>query len=77
MHEIGPDGRPNGKRQFHTCECVMFDVEQLPVDNNWIENQIRPLAIGRNLQDVLSRLPTHRASQVGQLLPHRWRGAQP
>jgi transposase len=21
---------------------------QLPVDNNWIENQIRPIAIGRN-----------------------------
>uniref|UniRef100_A0A6H1ZHB4 Uncharacterized protein n=1 Tax=viral metagenome TaxID=1070528 RepID=A0A6H1ZHB4_9ZZZZ len=27
VHEIGPDGRPNGKRQFHTSECVMFDVE--------------------------------------------------
>jgi len=24
------------------------------------------------LKDVLSRLPTQRASQVGQLLPHRW-----
>jgi hypothetical protein len=22
--------------------------EQLPVDNNWIENQIRPIAIGKN-----------------------------
>ena len=21
---------------------------QLPIDNNWIENQIRPIAIGRN-----------------------------
>ena len=79
---------------------------QLPVDNNWIENQIRPVAIGRNnwlfagslragqraaavmslvqsarmnghdpyayLQDVLTRLPTHRASRVEELLPHRW-----
>ena len=24
------------------------DDGQLPVDNNWIENQIRPIAIGRN-----------------------------
>lgn len=78
----------------------------LPVDNNWIENQIRPIAIGRSnwlfagslragkraaavmslirsaklnghdpyayLKDVLTRLPTQRASQIGQLLPHRW-----
>jgi len=80
---------------------------QLPVDNNWIENQIRPIAIGRSnwlfagslragqraaavmslvqsarmnghdpyayLQDVLTRLPKHRASRVEELLPHRWR----
>ena len=79
---------------------------QLPVDNNWIENQIRPIAIGRNnwlfagslragqraaavmslvqsarmnghdpyayLKDVLTRLPTHKASRVKELLPHRW-----
>jgi hypothetical protein len=78
----------------------------LPVDNNLIENQIRPIAIGRNnwlfagslragkraaavmsliqsarmnghdpyayLKDVLTRLPTQRASQVAELLPHRW-----
>ena len=24
------------------------DDGQLPIDNNWIENQIRPIAIGRN-----------------------------
>ena len=24
------------------------------------------------LKDVLTRVPTQRASQVGQLLPHRW-----
>ena len=79
---------------------------RLPIDNNWIENQIRPIAIGRKnwlfagsllagqraaavmsliqsaklngldphayLRDVLQRLPTHRASQIGELLPHRW-----
>jgi transposase len=79
---------------------------QLPVDNNHIENQIRPIAIGRNnwlfagslragkrgaavmsliqsaklnghdpyayLKDVLTRLPTQRASMIAELLPHRW-----
>jgi transposase len=83
------------------------DDPQLPADNNWIENQIRPVAIGRNnwlfagslragqraaavmsliqsarmnghdpyayLKDVLTRLPTHRASQIEELLPHRWK----
>jgi transposase len=82
----------------------------LPVDNNWIENQIRPIAIGRSnwlfagslragkraaavmslirsaklnghdpyayLKDVLTRLPTQRASQIGELLPHRWQPPQ-
>jgi len=82
------------------------DDGQLPIDNNWIENQIRPIAIGRSnwlfagslragqraaavmsliqsaklngldphayLKDVLSRLPTQKASQIGDLLPHRW-----
>ena len=85
------------------------DDGQLPVDNNWIENQIRPIAIGRNnwlfagslragqraaavmslvqsarmnghdpyayLKDVLTRLPTHRARDIDQLLPHRWQPA--
>ena len=83
-----------------------LDDGQLPIDNNWIENQIRPIAIGRNnwlfagslragqraaavmsliqsaklnghdpyayMKDVLLRLPTQRASQVRELLPHRW-----
>jgi len=82
---------------------------QLPVDNNWIENQIRPIAIGRNnwlfagslragqraaavmsliqsarmnghdpyayLRDVMARLPMQCASQIGELLPHRWQPA--
>lgn len=84
---------------------------QLPVDNNWIENQIRPIAIGRNnwlfagslragqraaavmsliqsarmnghdpyayLKDVLTRLPTHKASRIEELLPHRWQPPAP
>jgi transposase len=79
---------------------------QLPADNNWIENRIRPIALGRNnwlfagslragqraaaimsligsakmndldpyayLSDVLARLPTHPASRIAELLPHRW-----
>ena len=85
------------------------DDGRLPVDNNWIENQIRPIAIGRSnwlfagslragqraaavmsllqsarmngrdpyayLKDVLTRLPTHRASRIEELLPHRWQTA--
>lgn len=87
-----------------------IDDGRLPIDNNWIENQIRPIAIGRKnwlfagsllagqraaaimsliqsaklnghdphayLRDVLRRLPTHRASQIGELLPHRWAPGQ-
>ena len=82
------------------------DDPQLPADNNWIENQIRPVALGRSnwlfagslragqraaavmsliqsarmnghdpyayLKDVLTRLPTHKASRIEELLPHRW-----
>ena len=83
-----------------------IDDPQLPADNNWIENQIRPIALGRSnwlfagslragqraaaamsliqsarmnghdpyayLKDVLTRLPTHKASRIDELLPHRW-----
>jgi transposase len=87
-----------------------IDDGRLPIDNNWIENQMRPIAIGRKnwlfagsllagqraaaimsliqsaklnghdphayLRDVLRRLPTHKASQIGELLPHRWAPGQ-
>ena len=90
---------------MHAC-LKMYSQRQLPVDNNWIENEIRPVAIGRNnwlfagsmragqradvvmsliqsarmighdpytyLKDVHTRLPIQRASQIGELLPHRW-----
>ena len=83
-----------------------IDDGRLPADNNLVENQIRPIAIGRSnwlfagslregkraaavmslihsaklnghdpyayLRDVLERLPTQRASRIGELLPHRW-----
>lgn len=82
------------------------DDGDVPISNNWVENQIRPVAIGRNnwlfagslragkraaaimsllhsaringhdpyayFKDVLDRLPTHPASRVDELLPHRW-----
>ncbi len=83
-----------------------LDDGSVPIDNNRVENQIRPWAIGRGnwmfvgslragqraaaimslirsaqlnghdpyvyLKDVLTRLPTHRADDISQLLPHRW-----
>ena len=82
---------------------------QLPADNNWIENQIRTIAIGCDnwlsagslrpgqraaafmrliqaarmnghdthayLKEVLTRLPTHKASRIDEPLPHRWQPA--
>ena len=82
----------------------------VPVDNNHLENQIRPWAMGRRawlftgselagqraavvmslvqsaklnrcdphayLQDVLQRLPSHPASRIEELLPHRWQPAE-
>jgi transposase len=83
-----------------------IDDGALPIDNNWVENRIRPIALGRSnwlfagslragkraaaimsliqsarlnghdpyryLKNVLARLPTQRASRIGELLPHSW-----
>lgn len=83
-----------------------LDHGDVPIDNNWVENQIRPWAVGRSnwlfagslragqraaavmslvrsaqlnghdpyayMKDVLTRLPTHKQSVIGELLPHRW-----
>ena len=88
-----------------------LDDGNVPIDNNWIENQIRPWAIGRSnwlfagslragqraaaitslirsaqlnghdpyayLKDILTRLPTHKASDIAALLPHHWQPSQP
>ncbi|MDD2978325.1 IS66 family transposase [Aquabacterium sp.] len=106
-----PDGSATAKALDYSLRrwaalTRFVDDGQLPVDNNWIENQIRPIAIGRNnwlfagslragqraaavmsliqsarmnghdphayLKDVLTRLPTHKASRIEELLPHRW-----
>lgn len=82
------------------------DDADVPISNNWVENHIRPIALGRSnwrfagslragkraaaimsllhsaringhepyayLKDVLERLPTHPASRIEELLPHRW-----
>lgn len=82
------------------------DDGDVPISNNWVENHIRPIAIGRAnwlfagslragkraaaimsllhsaringhepyayFKDVLERLPTHPASRIEELLPHRW-----
>ena len=106
-----PDGSATAKALDYSLRrwvalTRFVDDGQLPVDNNWIENQIRPIAIGRNnwlfvgslragqraaavmsliqsarmnghdpyayLKDVLTRLPTHRANRIEELLPNRW-----
>lgn len=106
-----PDGSATAKALDYSLRrwvalTRFVDDGRLPADNNWIENQIRPIAIGRNnwlfagslragqraaavmsliqsarmnghdphayLKDVLSRLPTQRASRIDELLPHRW-----
>jgi transposase len=111
-----PDGSATAKaldyslRRWSALTRFVCDG-QLPVDNNHIENQIRPIAIGRNnwlfagslragqraaavmsliqsaklnghdpyayLKDVLTRLPTQRASMIEELLPHRWQPQTP
>ena len=109
-----PDGSATAKALDYSLRrwvalTRFVDDGQLPVDNNWIENQIRPIAIGRNnwlfagslragqraaavmsliqsarmnghdpyayLKDVLSRLPTQRASCTDELLPHHWQAS--
>ena len=89
-----------------TALTRLLDDGMMPIDNNAVENLIRPLAIGRKnwlfvgseiagrraaavmslihsarlnghdphayLKDVLERLPTHKAKDIEDLLPHRW-----
>ena len=81
----------------------------VPIDNNFLERQIKPWAMGRKawlfcgselaghraaivmslvqsaklnghdphayLKDVLQRLPSHPASRIDELMPHRWQPA--
>lgn len=109
-----PEGSASAKALDHSLRrwealTRFLGDGQLPVDNNWIENQIRPIAIACNnsllagslragqraadvmsliqsarmnghdpyayLRDVMARLLMQRASQIGELLPHRWQPA--
>lgn len=87
-----------------------LDNGRLEIDNNLVENAIRPIALGRKnylfagshdaaqraavvysllatckkhdvnpelwLADVLTRIPTHPANAVAELLPHHWKNVQ-
>lgn len=109
-----PDGSGTAKALDYSLKRWValtryLDDGQVPVDNNYIENQIRPVALGRRnwlfagslragrraaaamsliqsaklnghdphayLKDVLTRLPTHKASRIDELLPHNWQPA--
>ena len=96
-----------GKRPANPCwRLSCAGNPAVPIDNNHVERQIRPVALGRSnwlfagslragqraaavmsliqsaklnghdpyayLKDVLTRLPTHKAADIGELLPHRW-----
>jgi transposase len=106
-----PDGSATAKAIEYSlgrwAALVLYlDDGDLPIDNNHVENRIRPVALGRSnwlfagslradqraaavmsliqsaklnghnpyryLKDVLARLPTHPASRIDELLPHRW-----
>lgn len=106
-----PDGSATAKaidyslRRWDALTRFLEDGD-LPIDKNWVENRIRPIALGRQnwlfagslragkraaavmslihsaklnghdpyvyLRDLLDRLPTHPASRIDELLPHRW-----
>ncbi len=111
QRQLVPEGSATAKALDYSLKrwqalTRYLDDGQLPIDNNWIENQIRPIALGRAnwlfagslragqraaavmslirsaqlnghdpyayLKDILTRLPTHKASRIEELLPHNW-----
>jgi len=107
-----PSSSPTARAINYSLKCWpalsrYLDNGNLPIDNNWLENQMRPWALGRKnwlfagslrsgqraanimtliqsaklngldpyayLSDVLKRLPTHKVTQIEELLPHRWK----
>jgi transposase len=111
-----PDGSATAKAIEYSlrrwAELIRYIEDgDLPIDNNQIENRIRPVALGRSnwlfagslragqraaaimsliqsaklnghdpyryLKDILERLPTHPASRIDELLPHRWQPPLP
>ena len=111
QRELVPEGSATAKALDYSLKRWVALTRYLedgavPIDNNPVENQIRPWALGRSnwlfagslrsgkraaaimsliqsarlnahdpyayLKDVLNRLPTQRASEITELLPHRW-----
>ncbi|WP_040266825.1 IS66 family transposase [Pseudomonas rhodesiae] len=111
QRELVPEGSATAKALDYSLKrwvAMMryLDDGAVPIDNNPVENTIRPWALGRSnwlfagslrsgkraaaimsliqsarmnghdpyayLKDVLMRLPTQRANEIGQLLPHQW-----
>ena len=111
QRELVPEGSATAKALDYSLKRWValtryLDDGAVPIDNNAVENQIRPWALGRSnwlfagslrsgkraaaimsliqsarmnghdpyayLKDVLTRLPTQKASEIEQLLPHRW-----
>lgn len=111
QHDLVPEGAVIAKAMDYSLKRWTALTRYLkdgavPIDNNPVENQIRPWALGRAnwlfagslrsgkraaeimsliqsarmnrhdpyayLKDVLTRLPTQRASDIDQLLPHQW-----
>lgn len=111
QRDLVPNGSATAKALDYSLKrwvALTRDLDDgtVPIDNNQVENQIRPLALGRSnwlfagslrsgkraaaimslfqsarmnghdpyayLKDVLTRLPTQRASEIGQLLQHEW-----
>lgn len=111
QRELVPEGSATAKALDYSLKRWVALTRYLedgavPIDNNQIENLIRPWALGREnwlfagslrsgkraaaimsltqsarlnghdpyayLKDVLTRLPTQRASEISHLLPHEW-----
>ncbi|KFE58054.1 IS66 family transposase [Pseudomonas syringae] len=111
QRELVPEGSATAKALDYSLKRWVALTRYLedgavPIDNNQIENLIRPWALGRSnwlfagslrsgkraaaimsliqsaringhdpyayFKDVLTRLPTQRASEIDQLLPHQW-----
>ncbi len=114
-HLTVPSSSPTAKAINYTLKrwpalSRYLDDGNLPICNNWVENQMRPWALGRKnwlfagslrsgqraanimtliqsaklngldpyayLSDVLKRLPTHKVTQIEELLPHQWQPDQ-
>ncbi len=111
QRELVPEGSATAKALDYSLTRWValtryLDDGAVPIDNNQIENLIRPWALGRSnwlfagslrsgkraaaimsliqsarmnghdpyayLKDVLTQLPTQRASEIERLLPHSW-----